>query len=363
MLKYQYRTNQTLTYPLASSSGQPYEREEMVFFDIETTGFSADISSLYLIGAAYYDKGSWHTVQWFADDYISEEPILLEFFEFLSRFRVLIHYNGSGFDLPYLLKKCRQYHLNKDFTHLESLDLYKRILPYKKLINLRSLRLKALEEAMGLKRCDERDGSELIPVYSEYLKKKFMQQEGQEELRSLLLLHNREDVENLLFLSGVLSTTDLLEQAPRVLNTVRSGNLVTLQLQVLNPLMLPISYENEWICFRASEHTAALTVTVFEGELKYFYQDYKNYYYLPLEDQAIHKSIAAYVDKECKVKAKASNCYTKKSSVFLPQQKEILTPCFRSEYRDKKLYFELEGVSFDDSEVWGRYAAHLLKMV
>lgn len=61
-----------------------------------------------------------------------------------------------------------------------------------------------------------------------------------------------------------------------------------------------------------------LLVYGFSGTLKYFFQDYKNYYYLPAEDQAIHKSVAAYMDKKNRWPAKASTCYIKKSGNFLP---------------------------------------------
>lgn len=47
--------------------------------------------------------------------------------------------------------------------------------------------------------------------------------------------------------------------------------------------------------------------------LRLYYSDYKNYYYLPYEDTAIHKSVAAYVDAECKVKATRETAYTKNS--------------------------------------------------
>ena len=33
--------------------------EEAIYFDIETTGFSADVTALYLIGCIYYDDGKW----------------------------------------------------------------------------------------------------------------------------------------------------------------------------------------------------------------------------------------------------------------------------------------------------------------
>ena len=62
-----------------------------------------------------------------------------------------------------------------------------------------------------------------------------------------------------------------------------------------------------------SGSTARLRVRLFEGELRFFYDGSpKDYYYLPAEDIAVHKSIASAVDKEHRVQANASNCYGKK---------------------------------------------------
>ena len=42
--------------------------EECLYFDIETTGLSADTSSLYLISALLQEGGTWTLTQLFADD-------------------------------------------------------------------------------------------------------------------------------------------------------------------------------------------------------------------------------------------------------------------------------------------------------
>ena len=54
----------------------PIERlanpEEILFLDIETTGFTAKSSNLYLIGCAYFKDEEWHTIQWLAENYEEE---------------------------------------------------------------------------------------------------------------------------------------------------------------------------------------------------------------------------------------------------------------------------------------------------
>ena len=53
-------------------------------------------------------------------------------------------------------------------------------------------------------------------------------------------------------------------------------------------------------------------------EMKYFFKDYKNYYYLPMEHMAIHKSMAAYVDDAHKEKATKDNAFTTETGSFIP---------------------------------------------
>ena len=73
---------------------------DLVIFDIETTGLSANVSSLYLIGALWYDtqKKEMKMCQWFADDYNSEKEILLSFRSYIEEHPYLIHFNGSSFE-------------------------------------------------------------------------------------------------------------------------------------------------------------------------------------------------------------------------------------------------------------------------
>ena len=78
----------TIKHPVAFPDTYPLERiaprENILFFDIETTGFSGDTSQLYLIGCVYFDGFGWRMIQWFADTRDSE-PQLLDAFLLLWR--------------------------------------------------------------------------------------------------------------------------------------------------------------------------------------------------------------------------------------------------------------------------------------
>ena len=97
--------------------------------------------------------------------------------------------------------------------------------------------------------------------------------------------------------------------------------------------------------------------------MKYFYANYKDYYYLPLEDVALHKSVATFVDKEHRVQAKASTCYTRKESLYLPQWDILFTPIFKRDYQDSLCFFELTEDMKRQPEIFRQYALHILDMI
>ena len=94
----------------------PAPAENICFFDIETTGLSAAVSSLYLIGTITFENNKWVLNQWFADDYVSEVRLLQAFSEFSEKYEWIAHYNGATFDIPYLEKKYRTNHMPSPFA-------------------------------------------------------------------------------------------------------------------------------------------------------------------------------------------------------------------------------------------------------
>jgi len=94
--------------------------------------------------------------------------------------------------------------------------------------------------------------------------------------------------------------------------------------------------------------------------MKYFYSNYKDYYYLPAEDVALHKSVASFVDKSHRVQACASNCYTRKYAAYLPQWDMFVEPFFKRDYKSKELFFELTEEMKTDRDLFSRYAQYLL---
>ena len=228
-----------LTQPVPSDIYTIGAPEDVLFFDIETTGLSARNAGLYLIGVLTYTTdasiakerntasssdevqlsavpsahraasaptsritaspdrsepetaGHWTLLQYFCKDVADEPAVLQAFFELLRTKKILISYNGDGFDIPFLRHMLEQYGLPYSFDTVESFDLFKKFRPLKRLLDLPDLKLKSCERFLGIDREDRFTGGELIEVYFEWQKTKAP------ALLDTLLLHNAEDIANL----------------------------------------------------------------------------------------------------------------------------------------------------------------------
>lgn len=112
---------------------------------------------------------------------------------------------------------------------------------------------------------------------------------------------------------------------------------------------------------RCDKTVSKLTVRLRDGELKYFFQNPHDYYYLPEEDIAVHKSLISGVDKDHRKKATSSTCYTRKKGIFLPQYEELFSPAFRETRKDRLTWFELTEEFLDSDAALHAYILHILQ--
>ena len=201
------------TAPVSEAAG--ITPGDLLFFDIETTGLSADTSFLYLIGCMYLEDGEPVLSQFFSEG-IGEEGMLIdEFDRLLASHPVPVHFNGATFDIPYLDKKRRRLGLPLQDMH-GGFDIFRALKPYKALLGTGSMSQKRLELYLGVDRRDMYDGGRLIEVYNRYIAMRRLETlrknadsvyianassgltlagpESSDELLELLFLHNFEDV-------------------------------------------------------------------------------------------------------------------------------------------------------------------------
>lgn len=431
-------------------------RESFLFFDIETTGFTAGRGYIYLIGTVSYEDGSWVLNQYFAENFIEEEKILRSFSDMIYQKEkngivYTVSYNGEGFDIPFIKKSLLQYSLPNCFADTVSIDLLRKLRPYKRLTGLESLSLKSVCAYAGICREDSFSGGELISVYEQYVRmlenlpsdntaagndaghinqytenatistangdlRQSDAAYGRDALLRKLLLHNAEDVMNLPMLMGILAYDIMFDGEFRYIRAALSEDTLNISADLKAMPLKSMNWEwegvkisivneedediNAEICENinagASENLNAgaceninagagenlnagvceninagvgedlnaetsadcagrgkliIRVPVYEGELKYFYADYKQYFYLPKEDMAIHKSVGIYTEKKSRRQATARTCYQRKQGIYIPQPEAVFAPAFYKDYKTKPMYGDIKKYLNEKNEI------------
>lgn len=338
--------------------------EDCIFFDIETTGFSPSSSNIYLIGCLHRHGENLVIDQFFAESKTDEHEILKQFVDLLHQYKTIISFNGIGFDIPFIKAKCDSYGIEEHLKDFHYIDIFKLISSIKFLLKLPNYKQKTLEIFLDIQRDDKFSGGELINVYDEYIKT------HAKDAEELLLLHNFEDVTGMLDLMPALSYLNILNGGFRIKETEiapftaydgKEGQELIITLE--NDYIVPkrVSYQFKDFYFTLHKNITKIRIPVMDGELKYFYENYKDYFYLPAEDMAVHKSVATFVDKQYRERAKASTCYTRKIGVFLPQLSTIMSPSFKMDYKEKISYFELTNDFIESDVMLRRYVNHIFE--
>ena len=343
----------------------PVDPETLLAIDIETTGLSAEQSAIYLIGCAYKERGRFMLRQWFAESESEEREILAAFWGFAGAYHTLLHYNGTRFDIPFLQERFSRYGITDILEPMASIDLYRYAQPLKNVFGLPDLKQRTVETFLGRDRTDTHSGRELIEVYRAYCRERGEDQKG------ALLLHNADDIRGLLSCLPLLSYKKLSDNLDgiRVLKAQAKGYddihgnrkwELYLELELPMQLPAPINLNRDGCFLRAENGSATLRVPLLDCEMKYFYAGWRDYFYLPEEDTALHKSVAEYVDKAYRIKATPATCYTRKKSQYLQQWDALFEPYFRPTYEDTNLYFELTDERKKSRADLARYAEHVI---
>lgn len=329
--------------------------DDILYFDIETTGLSASRSDLYLIGLGFYDGDHFKTLFLFNDDGCSEPEILAEFADHISRYKYLVSYNGDTFDIPYVRTKMQQFDIDCSFDNIRSIDIYKTSRKYKKLFNMSSAKQVDVEELVGFQRKIFISGGTLINTYKEYLKT------GSNDLLDDLMTHNHDDVR------GLISITEFLN-LPRICNELETLDVCRTDDSIEYTCGTPklpcrITYASSVMRINANDRQLRILIPVTNKTMKFFFKDYKNYYYLPMEDMAIHKSMAAYVDSSHKEKATKETAYTQVTDMFIPAPPHEKSEVFYDTGMDGDRFIRLSDELTSIGQVTTQYIQNMLAVI
>ena len=350
--------NYKISFPLETYASL----DKIVFLDIETTGLSPAGSKLYMIGLAYFENDGWYIEQWMAQRTTEERELLIRLSNLLPRFTHIIHFNGNRFDIPYLTEKAKEHFVDLSFAPYQGIDIYKRISPLKNLLVLPDCRQKTIEQFLGINRIDKYTGGELIQVYKTYTTA------PSDSMLELLIQHNFDDMKGMLDITPMLSYSEICDTEATVTRvemqktkSVTGKECYELVMILRLPFTLPKRFFAHFDCnFITADSNKAI---LYEQESKFFYSNYKDYYYIPSLDAAYHKSVAAHVDASMRTQATPANCYTRKESMFLKQYDIVVEPFFKNDYKDKETFFEITEETKTNRKLFSLYSNHILRTI
>ncbi len=341
------------------------------------------------------DRHGWVVTQIMAESSAEEVLLLEQFSTILRLYDTIIEFNGDRFDLPYMREKYESFHMADPFAHCQTVDLYRVIKPYKNMLGMSRLNQKSVEQFLHITRNDPYNGGELINVYRSVRSHSCSDEEA---ALDALFLHNYEDVLGMLEMTPLLAYPLAMQSTAQVTISRKEACSLTYGCNVLEasftldvpvPHSLTLAVGNQFEenllsdqmedllrevhespCHEVPDAAcrillekdqATVTLYLLPLSLYHYFPDYRNYYYLPEEDTAIHKSVAAFVDASHREKAKAQNCYIKKQGFFLPQAKDQYQPSFRRCYKDSISWFEYQSGMEEDSQAICDYIHALVR--
>lgn len=176
--------------------------------DIETTGLSPQRNKLILGGLLYDDEaiGGTRLQQFFAENRAEEAEVIEAYLQALGALDCVITYNGTYFDMPFILKRAALHGIDTVGKIPANVDLYHILDRYSPLRSvLPNLRQKTVEIYAGISsnRKDEISGGESVVLYNKYSKT------GSEDLARTILLHNSDDMLQLSKLPMITKKADV----------------------------------------------------------------------------------------------------------------------------------------------------------
>ncbi|MCR5581899.1 MAG: ribonuclease H-like domain-containing protein [Pseudobutyrivibrio sp.] len=322
---------------------EKYFDEKTLFFDIECTGLSPRKSYIYLIGYATRNGNIVTITQLLAANESEELQIIEAFEEVMTNYDRLLGFNSTRFDESFIVERCRKYKFNTAIKSKPHMDMYLSTTKAKCMLDLPNYKQKTIEEFLGLHRDDKYNGGELIPVYQHY---SLMHDR---ESKDLILLHNYEDVKGMIYITDILSYSDLLNSELKYVNNELDQGKLRFEVETSISLPNPINKQREYGLYIIKNNRIYVTLNLYQGELSTYLPDYKNYYYIESEDIIIPKSIGESMDKASRRPAKRADCKVKKSGDFLqlPQKLDIgtTTRTFKPSYDSKETYIDVGDIT------------------
>ena len=360
--------------------------KQVVFIDIETTGFSRLYDSIYLIGLVYLEEGHFVAKQYLAGSLADEVQVLEKALDQLQNFKIFVTYNGDMFDLPFIEERAKRLRTWREadrslWENYRSVDLMRQYRIHQSFFGWPNMKLKTIEAFLGIDRRDPFDGGQLIEVFYEYART------DDERLEKVLLLHNYEDIVYLLPLLKIEEfMTDL--KAARI-EEVRyeDGELLVFwdrPLALSHHSRMALNrkkrkdpdYPKAEFIFETGNHCSRILLPWCCEPVYYYLPNAKDYYFLPEKGEIVHKSLAFDVPSSERRKAKPCECVLSGQGSFVQALPAIagmegtvgsVLRSYKKAYKDADIYVEENELkawlSTQKSEVAAEWARQFFELL
>ncbi|MCX8024079.1 MAG: ribonuclease H-like domain-containing protein [Thermanaerothrix sp.] len=200
------------------NSASNVSHNQLLFLDVETSSLNPGSGTLvFLVGLGYWTSEGYHTHQVFLNEPGDELSFLAYLDDWLSRYPVLVTFNGQAFDLPILNQRFLVNGIRSNILkrpHLDVLTLARRL--WRK--RYPSRRLAFLEQVvLGFTRSEVEIPSWMVPeIYLNYLRK------GEIQYLPGVFYHNEMDI---LSLAGLFLYIENLLHHPLNWNSLSAGEI------------------------------------------------------------------------------------------------------------------------------------------
>ena len=318
---------------------------------METTGLSPRNSFVMMAALAFMSDDGWHQKILIAENRREEAALLKALRDMVSGSDPLCFFSYYSFFRKFINERWENITGSQTdfFDHTLTIkDLQQQLKPVRRLLPIKDLSRHSIEDFTGFRRKAPKTGRKIAEIYSEF------QQKGDEQLLKDLIAHVTEDILAYFSISSLASYCQLtdgqLEPDGQCPFEIRDDQLLV-RLTVSQAFPVPAAHTDEYRSLELLDRQVRITLPLYSGKLKYYYPGpASDYYYLPEEDRAIHKSLGQFVDKAHRRKATKKTCYTTKEGLFLqcPPSAD-LSPLFYQDYHASPAYIICEPEKWQTS--------------
>ncbi len=207
----------------------------------------------------------------------------------------------------------------------------------------------AYESRIGFERNSILNGSLFPGEYTEYLLT------GRKDIIDELITHNTDDLKSLAAVFRSASASDPFTPENIIINSVIANDgLLTIRfsladtpaakegIELQGTVRTPEDALRYSLC--ACFNTGEFKCEALRGELRFYFENYKDYYYLPMEGRAVHKSVGQFVDPAYRKRARKETAFEPYQGDFYPAFSSGIKPCFKNAPDDAISFFRLSDV-------------------